>query len=110
MVKRRRSEDEIDPAQSVRDEFYPGGRKRGVAVRMQADFSRKGKVVRYSLALIDTHHTSTDHGRILGYDNAPGYHHRHRLGKSEPVEFESYESTEKRFEAQVRQYLETGEV
>src|SRR5205807_1680449 len=31
------------------------------------------------------------------------------LGKVEPVEFESYESTEERFEAEVRQYLETHE-
>jgi methylated-DNA-[protein]-cysteine S-methyltransferase len=37
-------------------------------------------------------------------------HHRHLLGQVEPVEFQSYESTEKRFEAEVRKYLETGEL
>ncbi len=110
MAKRPRQEDELDPEKSVRDEFYPKGRKRGVAVRIQADYSRKGRLLRYSMVLIDTHNTAADNGRVLGYDNAHGYHHRHFLGKVEPVEFESYESTEKRFEAEVRQYLETREL
>jgi predicted amidohydrolase YtcJ len=51
-----------------------------------------------------------DGGRIIGYDNAHGYHHRHCLGKVESIEFESYESIERRFEAEVRKYLESGEV
>src|SRR5205814_10513277 len=80
-----------------------------LAVRVQADYSRSGRLLRYSMVLIDTHNTAADNGRVLGYDNSHGYHHRHYLGKVEPVEFESYESTEKRFEAEVRQYLETHE-
>ena len=101
------SEDELDPARSSRDEFYPKGRKGGVVVRIQTDYSRGGRLLRYSLALIDTHRTSVDSGRILGYDNAHGHHHRHGEGKVETVEFESYESIEKRFEAEVREYLES---
>ena len=54
--------------------------------------------------------TGVDSGRIIAYDNAHGYHHRHCFGKVQSIEFESYESIEKRFEAEVRQYLETGEV
>jgi len=109
MARRPRQEDELDPEKSVRDEFHPKGRKGGVAVRVQADNSRSGRLLRYSMVLIDTHNTAADNGRVLGYDNSHGYHHRHYLGKVEPVEFESYESTEKRFEAEVRQYLETRE-
>jgi hypothetical protein len=74
---KRGSEDEIDPARSSRDEFYPKGRKGGVVVRIQADYSRGGRLLRYSLALIDTHRTGADGGPILGYDNAHGHHHRH---------------------------------
>jgi|SRR5882762_3342424 len=107
MAKRPRQEDELDPEKSVRDEFYPKGRKGGVAVRMEAGYSRKGRLLKYSMALIDIHNTAADNGRVLGYDNSHGYHHRHYLGKVEAVEFESYESTEKRFETEVRQYLET---
>ena len=107
MAKRPRQEDELDPEKSVRDEFHAKGRKGGVAVRVQADYSRSGRLLRYSMVLIDTHNTAADNGRVLRYDNSRGYHHRHYLGKVEPVEFESYESTERRFEAEVRQYLET---
>jgi hypothetical protein len=47
-------------------------------------------------------------GEIVGYDNAHGQHHRHHFGRVDCVAFESYEKLEDRFEAQVRQYLETG--
>jgi hypothetical protein len=77
-----------------------------VVVRIQTDYSRGGRLLRYSLALIDTHGSNVDGGRVLGYDNAHGHHHRHRDGKIETIEFESYESIEKRFESEVRQYLE----
>jgi hypothetical protein len=110
MVKRPRPEDAPDPEKSVCEEFYPKGRKRGTVVRIQADFSRKGRVLHYSLALVDTQRTTVDHGRILGYDNAHGFHHRHHLGKVESVEFTSYESIEARFEEEVRRYLKTGEI
>lgn len=49
-----------------------------------------------------------DNGRIVGYDNAHGQHHRHYFGRVDRVEFESYEKLEGQFEDQVRQYLETG--
>lgn len=101
------SEDELGPARSSRDEFYLKGRKGGVALRIQTDDSRGGRLLRSSLALIDTHRTGVDSGRILGYDNAHEHHHRHCEGKVEPVEFESYESIEKRFEAEVREDLES---
>jgi hypothetical protein len=35
---------------------------------------------------------------MLGYDNAHGHHHRHYLGKVEPIEFVSFEDIEDRFE------------
>lgn len=106
MTKRSREEDEIDPARTVRDEFYPKGRKRGVLVRIQVDYSRSGGLLRYSLSMIDTRSTAVDNGRVLGYDNAHGRHHRHHQGIVEPVEFESYEQIEKRFEVEVRQYID----
>jgi hypothetical protein len=110
MARRERdSEDETDPARSSRDEFYPKGRKGGVVVRIQTDYSRGGRLLRYSLAPIDTHRTGLDSGQVLGYDNAHGRHHRHYDGKAETIEFESYESVEERFEAEVREYLEDRE-
>ncbi|MGH9583877.1 MAG: toxin-antitoxin system TumE family protein [Bryobacteraceae bacterium] len=108
MARRKRdSENEIDPARSSRDEFYSKGRKGGVVVRIQTEYSRSGRLLRYSFALIDTHRTGVDSGRVLGYDSAHGHHHRHCDEKVETIEFESYESIEKRFETEVREYLES---
>ena len=57
-----------------------------------------GKVVRYNLAYINQNEFRADNGRMLGYDNAHGHHHRHYLGKVEPIEFTSFEDIEDRFE------------
>lgn len=59
----------------------------------------KGKVIRYNLAYINHDIFQGDNGRVLGYDNAHGYHHRHYKGKVETVEFQSFENIEDRFEA-----------
>jgi hypothetical protein len=96
----------VDPSRSVHDVFYPR-RKRGLIVRIQVDYSHAGNLLRYSLSLIDLS-SSLDNGRIVGYDNAHGQHHRHYFGRVDRVEFESYEKLENQFEAEVRQYLETG--
>ncbi len=58
----------------------------------------RGEVIRYNLAYINHHVFGGDNGRVLGYDNRHGYHHRHYQGNVEPFEFVSYEETEKRFE------------
>lgn len=39
-----------------------------------------------------------DNGRVVGYDNRHGYHHRHCFGKVEAIEFTSYDDIEQRFE------------
>jgi hypothetical protein len=55
-------------------------------------------VTRYNLAYINHAIHQGDNGRVLGFDNAHGYHHRHDLGEVEAVEFVSYEATQKRFQ------------
>lgn len=58
----------------------------------------KTVVTRYSLAYINHAIHQGDNGRVLGFDNAHGYHHRHYMGKIEAVEFVSYEATQERFQ------------
>lgn len=55
-------------------------------------------VTRYNLAYVNFAIYSGDNGRVLGFDNAHGYHHRHFMGKVEAVDFESYEATLERFQ------------
>ena len=56
-----------------------------------------GAVVRYNLAFINHFLTPKDHGRVLGYDNAHGEHHRHFCGEVEMVTKEEYDVLVARF-------------
>lgn len=35
---------------------------------------------------------------MLGYDNAHGYHHRHYMGKVEPIKFHNFHELENEFQ------------
>ncbi len=50
-----------------------------------------GNVVEYSLAYIDFAMYAGDNGRVLGYDNAHGFHERHFMGSSCEIHFGTYE-------------------
>lgn len=69
-------------------------------------------VTRYSLAYINHEMYQADNGRVLGFDNAHGYHHRHFLGRIEGVKFVSFEKTLERFQQEwlevVERYRRTG--
>ena len=51
----------------------------------------EGKTVatRYNLAYINRLICQKDNGRVLGFDNAHDYHHKHYMGKVTPVTFVS---------------------
>ncbi len=63
-------------------------------------YTDKGKTVvtRYNLAYINHAMYRGDNGRVLGFDNAHNYHHRHYMGQVETVEFSSYEAIMERFQ------------
>ena len=63
-------------------------------------------VTRYNLAYINHSIHTSDNGRVLGFDNAHGYHHRHFMGKVEPVIFESYEAQLERFQQEFYALIE----
>lgn len=65
-------------------------------------YKDKGKAVvtRYNLACINHAIYRGDNGRVLGFDNACDYHHRHYRGAVEAVEYASYESTLERFQTE----------
>lgn len=61
------------------------GGKREAAREVWQDATRK--VVRYNLAFINHFMHGGDNGRVLGYDIAHGFHHRHFMGKVEKEGF-----------------------
>jgi len=88
------------PETKVFDDTWPLSTRHGNGLlRREIWVDELGRVVRYNLAYINRAIFSGDHGRVVGYDNAHGYHHRHYMGVVEPVEFVSFEDIEARFEA-----------
>ncbi|MBZ0092950.1 MAG: DUF6516 family protein [Sulfuricellaceae bacterium] len=82
----------IDESHKISDRRGNGRLRREVWVDEQ------GQVSRYNLAYINHGLHRGDNGRVVGYDNQHGHHHRHYFGKVEPVNFVSFEDIEERFE------------
>src|SRR5262245_2012021 len=87
------------PDRKVVDETHQISAKRGNGqLRREIWVDDKGAVVRYNLAYINHDLCQRDNGRVVGYDNRHGVHHRHYFGEVKPIEFESYEQVEEMFE------------
>jgi hypothetical protein len=81
------------------DDSWTLSSKNGNGVlRREVWVNEKGTVVRYNLAYINHRIFQGDNGRVVGYDNAHGFHHRHFMGAVESVEFESFEKIGERFQ------------
>ncbi len=81
------------------DESHVISAKRGNGMlRREVWVDKNGKITRYNLAYINAQLFSGDNGRVIGFDNAHDYHHRHYYGKVEAVGYTSYEDTEMLFE------------
>ena len=83
---------------TVDREYRLTGKRKGGRLRREVWQTEDGKVVRYNLAYINHRICGRDNGRVLGYDNSHGQHHRHFMGSVEPVELDSYEAIVQRFD------------
>ena len=75
-------------------------------LKFSVSATSQGVISRYSLAYVNHNICRIDNGRVLGYDNDHGYHHRHYMGKVEPINFTSYEDIAERFESEWREIHE----
>ncbi len=80
---------------------FPARQGNGI-LRYTLSTDKKGKIARYSMSYINLNICSIDNGRVLGFDNCHGYHHRHYMGKEENIDFSSYEEVAERFESEWR--------
>lgn len=62
-----------------------------------------GKLMHYALAYINPAIFAGDNGRVLGYDNAHGYPHRHYLGQVTPEPNLSWKQIREKFESEWRE-------
>jgi len=79
----------------------PKARGNGILKR-EVWVNSNGEVTRYSLAYINHQLCQVDNGRVIGYDNSHGHHHRHYFGQEEAIEFTGYADIEQRFEKEWR--------
>jgi len=88
----------------VLDETIRISKKKGNGIlKFSANVDEKGILINYSLTYINTNIFNKDNGRVLGYDNEHGYHHRHYMGKEERVNFLTLEEIKERFETEWRE-------
>ena len=82
------------------DETHHISSKRGNGqLRREIWVDSSGQVVRYNLAYVNHALHRGDNGRVVGYDNQHGFHHRHFFGKVTAVDFVNFETIEDMFEA-----------
>ena len=82
----------------IRDERHKISNKRGNGqLRRETWEDEQGNITRYNLAYINHQLYPGDNGRVVGFDNQHGYHHRHFMGKTESIEFTSFEALENQF-------------
>lgn len=70
-------------------------------IREEVWTNASGTEVRYNLAFINHLLFAGDNGRVLGYDTAHGYLHRHYTGAVTKVEPTSYSEILERFIAEI---------
>jgi len=85
------------PVKTVSVEINPLKGKRKGAVLKEEVWFEDGRVIAYNLAYINLKRCHVDHGRVLGFDNSHGYHHRHFMGRVEAVNFTTYAALSRRF-------------
>lgn len=61
-----------------------------------------GRVAKYNLAFINHLLCASDNGRVLGYDNSHGSHHRHLGGKAHAFPYAGYDLLLARFLREVQ--------
>jgi hypothetical protein len=94
------------PETKIYDERHRIARRRGNGVlRREMWVDDRGIVTRYNLAFINHVLFSGDHGRVLGYDNQHGNHHRHFRGATQAFDFVSFEDVEERFQREWAELL-----
>jgi uncharacterized protein YfaT (DUF1175 family) len=91
----------------VNESYTIPQKKGGGVIKIEAWQDSSGKIVKYSIAYINHNIYQGDNGRVIGYDNAHDYHHKHYFGDISPVDdFISYEDLITRFEQDIKEYIQ----
>jgi hypothetical protein len=101
--KTRRRRKIVDETTQVRCALGKG------LIREEVWQDSRGAVAKYNPAFINHALWARDNGRLVGYDNSNGNHHRHFAGTEEKFAFISYERLLERFLNEVREVRQKKE-
>lgn len=77
----------------------------GGLIKFEA-WENDGQIIKYGMAYINLLIFSGDNGRVVGYDNAHDYHHKHYFGEIyEVTDFINYQELVKRFKNDLKEFL-----
>jgi len=89
------------PARVINESSIIPKRRGNGILRREVWKDASGNVTHYNLAYINQELFQHDNGRVIGYDNSHGEHHRHFKGNIEHVEYISFPEIEARFAREV---------
>jgi CHASE1-domain containing sensor protein len=88
------------------EKFIINKKKGGGIIKFEAWEDKSHQIVKYNMTYINPLVFYEDNGRVLGYDNAHNFHHKHYFGKVYKVtDFISYEDLVQRFEQEIKEFI-----
>ena len=77
----------------------------GGLIKFEA-WESEGKVVKYNMVYINQNLYAKDNGRVMGYDNAHGFHHKHYFGEIIELEdFVAYQDQVRQFREEIKEFV-----
>jgi hypothetical protein len=90
----------------INEKHFVSKKKGGGIIHIQAWENDKKEVVKYAMAYINTNIFSNDNGRVIGYDNAHNFHHKHYFGEIFEIDdFSTFENQLNIFEQEIQEFL-----
>lgn len=93
--------------QKIIDEKYIVAEHKGGGVIKFEAWQLDGIVVKYNMVYINKNVFAQDNGRVVGYDNAHDFHHRHYFGEIVEVDdFINYQDQVLRFRDDIKEFID----
>ena len=90
----------------VDDKYIVPLRVGGGIIKFEA-WQVDGKIVKYNMVYVNKNVYPNDNGRVVGYDNAHGFHHRHYKGVIEELEdFTTYREQVLKFREDIKEFID----
>ena len=90
----------------VTERHFINSKNGGGIIKIEAWENANSKIVKYSMVYINHNLYSGDNGRVLGYDNAHNFHHKHYFGEIIEVNnFVSFVKQVEDFEKEIKEFI-----